>query len=260
METQEQLQRIVTKIGNGAHIFAPKEWINEKVLIIRLEKKNIKEQILEKIYPHLEKVIAVFLYGSHAREEATASSDVDVLIIAKEKFSIEKEQGQDFLVIKEDKISEAIKTNPILMYSIIKEAKSIINKDYLDKLKLTKINKNDFKEFIKKTKESINSNKEIIELDKKTGKYSSSSVIYSAILRLRGIFIIKCLIDDSEFSNSKFKKWLNPIKIDYEEIYEIYRRVRDTDYNEETKTAIEQEERLVNFLEKNLKELEVEIK
>ena len=62
METKEQLIRIVSQVGNGAHIFAPKEWINEKVLIIRLEKKTIKEQVLEKIYPHLDKIIAVFLF------------------------------------------------------------------------------------------------------------------------------------------------------------------------------------------------------
>ena len=59
IEEKEQLIRIVTGVGNGAHIFAPKEWINEKVLIARLEKKSIKDQILEKLYPYLDKIIAV---------------------------------------------------------------------------------------------------------------------------------------------------------------------------------------------------------
>ena len=58
---QEQIIRTVSQVGNGAHIFAPKEWINEKVLIVRLEQKTVKEQIMEKIYPFLDKIIAVFL-------------------------------------------------------------------------------------------------------------------------------------------------------------------------------------------------------
>ena len=42
---QEQLIRQVTEIGNGAHIFAPKEWIGERVLIVKT-RKSLKEEIL----------------------------------------------------------------------------------------------------------------------------------------------------------------------------------------------------------------------
>jgi putative transposon-encoded protein len=46
MLKQEQLLRKVTEIGNGAHVFAPKEWIGEEVFIVRTPKKNLKEKIL----------------------------------------------------------------------------------------------------------------------------------------------------------------------------------------------------------------------
>ena len=45
----EQIMRKVAGFGNGAHVFAPKEWMNEQVLVIRLEKKSIKEQVLESL-------------------------------------------------------------------------------------------------------------------------------------------------------------------------------------------------------------------
>src|SRR3989344_6570915 len=116
----EQLIRRVTGVGNGAHIFAPKEWINESVLVVRLEKKSIKEEILEMLYAHLDKVIAVFLFGSHARAEEAEDSDVDVLVIAKEKFGVDKKPNYDFIVITEDFLPSAVKINPIMMYSIFR--------------------------------------------------------------------------------------------------------------------------------------------
>lgn len=255
IEEKEQLIRIVSQVGNGAHIFAPKEWINEKVLIVRLEKKTIKEQILEKIYPHLDKIIAVFLYGSHARNEATESSDLDVLIISREKFRLKKEENEDFLVLTEKEIPEAVKINPVLMYSIFKEAKSIINQDYLEKLNKLKIDKEYFKKFLSQTKESIKSTNEIIELDKRTGKFSSDSAIYSLILRLRGIFIMNCLLNNNVFSNASFEKWLKPLKINYPKIYEVYRDVRNEKFGRDTDIPIEQEEKLLNFLKEELNKI-----
>ena len=44
---------------------------------------------------------------------------------------------------------------------------------------------------------------------------------------MRGIFIIKNLLNDEDYSNSLFKKWINSkCKIDYEEVYSIYQALR----------------------------------
>jgi len=253
---KEQLVRIVSPVGNGAHIFAPKEWINEKVLIVRLEKKSIKEEILQRIYPHLDKIMGVFLYGSQARGEAIENSDVDVLIIAKEKFKIVQEEKFKFIVIREASLNDSIKTNPIMMYSLFKEAKAIINDEYLNKLRQIKINPGLFKSFIQSTKESIKSDEEIIELDKKTGKTISNSVIYSLILRLRGVFIIKSLLNKEKYSNFLFKTWLNHnCKIDYEEVYSIYQALRSGKKLKD-KAPIEFGKVLVDLLKEELKKLE----
>ena len=254
---QEQLIRQVTEIGNGAHIFAPKEWTNEKVLIVRLEKKSIKEKILEMLYPHLDKIITVLLYGSHGRNEADEDSDIDVLVIAKDKFKLNKKMNIEFTVISEDFLNSAIKINPIMMYSIFREAKALINQSYLEKLKKIKINLGLFKPFIKSTKESIKSSEEIIELDKKTGKTASNSIIYSLILRLRGIFIIHQLLKNKTYSNVLFKKWITDnCKINYNELYEIYRIVR-AEKKVKDKISIENAEILLKFLKEELKKLEI---
>ena len=225
---REQIIREVTKIGNGAHIFAPKEWLGEKVIIIRERKASLKERVIKILGPHLENILGVYLYGSYARGEQSEGSDIDVLVIAKEKFDIKKKDDFNFLVLKEGFLESAIKINPILMYSIFKEAKAIINQGYLEKYKRIKINKKYFKHFINSTKEAIKSNEELLELDKKIGKTVSNSVIYSSILRLRGIFIINCLLSGRQFSNKNFQRWLKAmVNFDYSKIYYIYRKVRD---------------------------------
>ena len=87
IENKEQLIRIVSQVGNGAHVFAPKEWVNEEVLIVRLGKKTVKEKIFEKIYPHLDKIIAVLLYGSNVSAAGTAGV---IESIAKVEFTTEE--------------------------------------------------------------------------------------------------------------------------------------------------------------------------
>lgn len=258
METQEQIIRTVSRVGNGAHIFAPKEWIDEQVLIIRIEKKTIREKIIEKISPYLDKITSVVLFGSHARKESNENSDIDILIVSKEKLKIEKEEGLDIISITENEIERAIELNPILIYSIISEGKPIINESYLQELKKIKVDNKKFKSFIEQTEKSIVSDLEINSLDKKTGKYSSDSIIYSLFLRLRGVYIINCLLDKKEFSNKLFSEWIG--KEIYQKIYPIYTEVRKENYGKDTKIPISETEKLINFLEEKLKELKIKLK
>ena len=203
----EQLIRRVTKTGNGAHIIAPKDWIDDEVILTRKTRKDIKKEIIKLIYPQIENIQAIFLYGSHARKEQTEKSDVDILIIIEDKIKT-KHKNYDIITIPKNQIPRAIKTNPILMHSIIKEAKPIINNSLLKELQKQKINKNIFNEFIQSTKRIIKINQETIELDKLDGEIiESKSIIYSIFLRLRGLFIINTLLKKQDYSNKIFKKW-----------------------------------------------------
>jgi len=251
---QEQIIRTATKIGNGAHIFVPKQWTNEEIILIRTPKLKLKEEIIKIIEPYLENIIGVFLYGSYARDEQEEQSDIDLLLITNKKIKVKNKGKFDTIVIEKSKLEKAIKLNPILMYSIIKEAKPIINSSLLEELKKLKIIKNQFKEFIEGTKRIIKIDKEIIELDKLDGEdLISISVIYSLILRLRGIFIINSLIKKQKYSNKIFKKWLNKnIEEETKEIYIIYQNIRDNK-KIKTKIKISTAEKLLNLLEKEVK-------
>ena len=260
---KEQIVKTVVKSGNGGAVWVPKNWLGEEVIVTLPEKPklSLKEEVLRILMPHLKDITAVFLYGSYARHEQTSDSDIDVLVVAKEKFQINIKKKIELQIVQIEELKNTIKKNPIY-YQIIREAESIINSQLLEELKNIKIDFKKFKWFIETTKEHIKSNKELIELDKLDNKYLSSySVLYSIMLRLRAIFIINCIIKNKEFSNKLFKKWVLGHKIansDYENAYKIYKSVRDN-IKIKIKIEITFAEKLLGILIKEIENLQEKI-
>jgi len=91
-----------------------------------------------------------------------------------------------------------------------------------------------------------------LEIDKVYYKYVKSySVLYSIILRLRGIFIIKCILKKEKFLNKKFQKWLiqnSIINKEFEQCYLAYRAVRDNKDTKNIRVKISVAERLLSIL------------
>ena len=251
---QEQIVKTVVRSGNGGAVWVPKTWINEKIIVIRPEapKLTMKEEIIKILEPFLEDISAVFLYGSYARGEQEKHSDIDILVIAKYKFSI-KHKRFDIRVIIYDKLIKTIKENPIMYYPFIIESKAIINSKLLEDLKKIKIDYKKFSWFINDTEDIIKIDREFIEMDKLEGKYLRAyPVIYSLVLRLRGIFLIKCIIEKTRYSSKNFKNWLlrsGLIKSDFSIIMDTYRLIRD---NKTVRGEINISiiETLINMLEK----------
>ncbi|MBS3085547.1 nucleotidyltransferase domain-containing protein [Candidatus Pacearchaeota archaeon] len=208
---QEQLIRKVSQVGNGAHVFAPREWLGEEVIIIRSPAKSFEEKVLEILNPYLANIKGVYVYGSHSRNEATKNSDIDLLLIVDKKINLKK-QGYEVIALQEKDIRKAISLAPILIYSAFAEAKPLINSELLSKLKEKyKINLKYFKLYIKETKKIIKINEEILDY-------------YSIMLRLRGVYIIHCLLNKIPYSNKKFMLWLsnNIPEVDADILYSHY--------------------------------------
>jgi predicted nucleotidyltransferase len=218
--SREQIVREVTPVGNGAHIFAPKEWMGEKVVILRTPKPSLKKRILGILEPHLENILGVYFYGSYARGEQRQDSDIDILIISNKNFKI-KEKGFEIIVLKKDKIREAIKIAPLLIYSALMEARPLINSELLENLRKNyKTKARDFKEYIRETKDIIGINEELFSP-------------YSIVLRLRGIYIIERLLAGKNYSYDAFKKWvfkdiknIKDKKVNFNDIYGAYLRIK----------------------------------
>ncbi len=227
MEHQEQLLRTVKLFGNGAHIFVPREWAGEQIQVIKLQKKKLKERILEVLDPYLESIVGIYLYGSYARGEQEEESDIDLFIITDKKIKI-KAEGFEIISLEENMIEKALKSEPVLMYSLFLEAKPIINAQLLEHLRIKAHPRlSDFSEFLNDCKRLIQINKKSLESEK--GEYySGEAVMYSLILRLRGVYLIRLLLRAKKYNTSDFKEWISEKlpHIDFKRIYEAYRSAK----------------------------------
>ena len=264
LAVKEQIVKTVVKSGNGGAVWVPKNWLGQEVIVILPQKPKleIKEKIIHLLEPYLKDVISVFIYGSYARHEETKESDIDIMIITNYKnikINIKKPK-LEINVFELYKFKKAIEKYPVMYYQIVQEAEPLINGFVLEELKNIKIDNKNFKSYLNETKEHIKSNKEFLELDKLDGIFIESySIIYSIMLRLRGVFIIKCILDTEKFSNKEFKKWLKKeglINQGFEQFYNIYRTVRDNKNIRNIKIKIFIVEKLLNILTNELNLIE----
>jgi predicted nucleotidyltransferase len=228
---KQELIKPIVRVGNSAGVLLPREWLNGRARIELVEKPlNINQDVLEILSPYLEDVIGVYLVGSYARGEQTKDSDVDVVVITK---NTKKElvSGKYHISISTlEGIRKTIKSYPELVLPRLSEAVTILNPEIIEELKKIEVTKKSFKNFIEDSERIIQINKEFIDLDKLDGKIlESKSVVYSLILRLRGVLLIKCLLNNKKYSKKIFEKWiLRTInKEDFRKIYEIYKIERD---------------------------------
>lgn len=256
MVEQEQIVRIARSFGNGAHVFVPKEWAGEQILIVKPEKRSLKERILSELESHLDSIVGVYLYGSYARDEQAIDSDIDLFALTNQKMKI-KAEGFEIVCLKQGEIEKAIKIEPLLMYSILSEAKPIINSKLLEEIKLKyKPKLKDFKSFFKDSERMIKVNEDFLEKEK-SDILSSEAVVYSLVLRLRGLFIIKSLLSGKNYSHRLFKAWIKfelP-EIDFSSIYQAYRSSKN-DKKVKQKIKVEDIQILLEFLKNEVIKLD----
>lgn len=264
---KEQIVKTVVKSGNGGAVWVPKDWMGEEVIVILPEKPklDIKQKVIYLLEPYLKDIVCVSIYGSYARNEQTKDSDLDILVITKYenvKLSF-REEMIDITSFPIDKFKRAIQKYPAIYYQMVQEAEPLINAYVLEELKSIKISKENFKSYLKETKEHLKSNKELLELDKIDNIYLMSySVLYSAMLRLRGLFITNCILRNDKFSNKKFKNWLvyQGINIkEFKDSYKAYRLIKDDENAKNLRIKIDVAEKVLNILEKELHLLEAKI-
>ena len=219
MLIQEQIRKKVTSFGNGSIVYTPKAWIGREV-IVTLPKLSIKEELFKILDPHLLHIQGVYLYGSFARDEQEQDSDIDVLVIADKKFKI-KMKGYDINVLTVDDLKKPVDPFCFLM---LKEAKAVLNRSLLDEIRPVTVSRKSIKWILDNTKSVLNINRDFIDLEDES--FENDAVIYSLMLRLRGLYMIDCVLKNKNYSNENFNRFIktNGIKDDF---YKIYRKVRD---------------------------------
>ncbi|MEA3330054.1 MAG: nucleotidyltransferase domain-containing protein [Nanoarchaeota archaeon] len=216
-----ELIKQTIKLGNSAGVILPKEWEDKKVRVELID-KSITESILETLIDEklLKNVIGVYLTGSYARGEETAQSDIDILIVTDNKTKQIKKRKQEISFISKEKFEKNLSKN-IFLLSQIKEAKIIINNEYIKQFKEMKL-KISVKKFVKEKKNYMKNMKNIINSE----DIVEDGIAYSLILRLRETYLAYHLLKERKYQNKRFKDLIKK-QAGSLEIYDAYFRVKN---------------------------------
>lgn len=251
-----ELIRNVARWGNSAGILLPKEWLGNQVKIILIDRTlEIKKEVLSMLSDYLEDILGIYITGSYARGEQEKDSDIDIVAISKNTKKEIISGKYHISIITLEGAKKTLESNPILILPRLREARVILNNSLLSELVSTKINKNSFKSFLEESRRIMKINRGFIDIDKEQGfEYLDSiNIIYSLILRLRGMFMIKCFLGDKKYSKKEFLKFIHINEA--EKYYNIYKFIRDGKKIKE-KIKIKTAEDLLEILKREVKKYE----
>ncbi len=223
----EQITKIVQEIGNGGHIYLPKEIIGKKVIITIREKtiEDIEEEIINFLKPHLKHIQGVYLYGSYARNEQTPESDIDILVITDGKIKINRGMNEyEIVSMSLEQLEKAIGYTAPLVLPLLKEAIPIINQQLIEKYKREKLTKKNTRWYIETTESSLKLAKYLLK------ERDIEGVVYPLVMRLRGLHMIASLIGNKQYSEKEVISYLIKKGITVDKIRQLnkmYREIRE---------------------------------
>ncbi|MAE49303.1 hypothetical protein CMI48_00595 [Candidatus Pacearchaeota archaeon] len=254
MLSQETLTKPIVKLGNSAGVLLPRAWLGGQAKIQLTEKpKNIKADILRILEAHLEDIKGIYITGSHARNEATPDSDVDVLVITEKTSKPIKQDPYEMILITKEELEEELEEDLFPLYPMIAEAKAILNRDLLQRYKKTKITKKNLRRKKEMIISALKITKGFIEMDKEDACNTGDSIAYSLILNLRTIEIIKALKRKEILTK---KTLLQKIKTltGSTEAYQGYLRIKNQK-KEKGSLPIKEAEALQAYIEKEVRNI-----
>lgn len=253
---ENELIKSTIRVGNSAGVLLPKEFLNSRVKII-LQPLDIERDILEILLNEgmLKHTLGVYLVGSYARGEQSIESDVDVLVITDDIDKRIKKGRYDLMLVSKGLVDEKMKKDIFPLIPMMIEAKPIINKKLLDEYVKTPLTARNLKWHIETTKSAMKVVKASIELSKEMNLLEGDATSYSLILRLRTFYIIDCLRKNKQWKKKEFLRLIEKIAgslIAYEE----YLKVKNNKEKISYKLPIHEAEKLMNYINKEVKEIE----
>jgi predicted nucleotidyltransferase len=250
--------RTVQEIGNGAHIYLPRELVGKQVEIKIVEKTpyEILLGVMNFLYNKLSHIQGIYLCGSHAKGEQTIESDIDILVITDDKIKSKNQKIEvyDIVFATLDEIKTTLKENPLMIYPLIRGCKPLINAELIQELKKPDIKKSNTKWFIETTESALKLNKKLLEYEDS----NTNEIVYSLIMRLRGLYILETMINQKLYTKRGFLKFIQTEKLNKETInkmYSTYSSIRD-DKKLNKKLELGQVENLFEFSEEYLKKIQ----
>lgn len=252
-----QIKKAV-KAGNSSAVILPRSWLNKEVRIELVKKtpEVILFDVINLLNKHinLTEVIGIYLVGSYARGDEDEDSDIDILVLTQD---IDKEMIKEgiynILLISSELLKQKLEQDLFPIGQMIQEARPILNSNYLSSIKIDVTRKN-IKWYLKTTEEKLKIIKKVLEnIKTKKKKYVDNRVIYTLILRIRTLHIIKKLIKKENYSKKDFIKLIEKVSKGTN-AYQKYLAVKN-DLGSEQGVSLEESTKLYQFLKNQLEEI-----
>ena len=205
--------------GHSGTIYLPKAWIGQRVVVQPL---NVREYVLGVLSPYLEDVSGVFLYGSYVRGEESGGSDIDVLIVSEKEIPVHKEGLVNIESGSLEEIRQRLKKDPVGYYSIVQECIPVINAPLLKDLKAIEPDDRNLSAYYELTESVLKVSEHILNVKDS----DHSGAIRSLVLRLRGLYILRCRMRKEQYTSRGLKEYVIGKGIDsdvFDEIYAVYK-------------------------------------
>jgi predicted nucleotidyltransferase len=245
----EKIIKKTREVGTSAGVLLPRKWLNRSVVVTLLEKseEDILHDVIRIIFEKgIDDVKGIYFVGSYARHENEPESDIDILIITEETNKLIDIYPYEITLVKEETLKKNLFYS-LYYYSMVNEARPLINKSLINSLKTSigTLKKDRLLEEINR----INSiNKDSISMYKDVMKNIPDGLVYSVILRLRELYLLKCIKDDIKYRKIDFLKYVD------ENLYNTYLRVK-RDEKEVNDNDPDKVKLLIDLSEKWLKEI-----
>jgi len=238
------------EVGTSAGVLLPRKWLNKQVVVTLFSpsREEIAREVLDILIKggFNEETKGVYLYGSYARGDYDQESDIDVLVITQGVNKLINDKNYEILLVSEENFSRDLATN-LNYLSILKEIEVIVNKDLIERYSKRK-NMLNINKILKEIERIIKINKDTVEICKANNRNIPDGIVYSIVLRLRELYLIKCLISKKIYSKEDF------LKICGEKRYSAYIRIKRNE-KEVNNLLPEEIKNILDLSEKWLKEL-----
>jgi predicted nucleotidyltransferase len=246
------------KSGNSSAVILPRAWLNQEVRVELVKKttETIFTDVMSILRRHinLEEIIGVYLVGSYARQEESKGSDIDILVISE---NMDKEmiiEGiYNILIVSKELLNQKLETSLFPVGSMIKEAKPLINSNYLKSLDV-RVTRNNVKWYLDTTKEKIELIKKSLEHPQ---KIINNKIVYTLILRIRTLHMIEKMIKVKNYSKKEFLNLIKRIS-GSQNAYKSYLSIKNN-LEEDNITTKQEAGKLLDYLEKQLDNIKKEL-
>ncbi len=210
------------EVGTSAGVLLPRNWLNKQVVVTLFEpsKEKIARDVIEKMFKNNlnEEAKGIYLFGSYSRGDFDFNSDIDILVITKNINKLINHNNYEIILVSESSFLKNL-PNSLNYLSMLREAKVIFNKELIDKYKDRRYRLN-MKKNLLEIERVFKINQDSVTMCKENKMDVPDGVVYSIILRLRELYLIKCIISNKSYDKGNF------LDIVGEKAYSAYLRIK----------------------------------